>query len=66
MNARQGAAEIRRKAYLKMLSRSLLEPTAGRTIHENLWRREQIFVPAFYWTPVWTVEARRAYYGLPR
>lgn len=65
MNARQGAAIMRHKAYMAMLSRSILEPSSHRTMQERLWHREQRFVPGLVWSPVWTEAAQRAYYGLP-
>lgn len=61
------ANTMRRKAFMAVVSRHTLEPTSARAAAERIPMNdaERRFTPGFYWTPVWTEEARRAYYGLP-
>jgi hypothetical protein len=63
---RRRAAEARHKVFVAMQSRNLLYPTDPRTIAEDLTGREAAFIRGFYWTGVWTDEARRAFYELRR
>jgi hypothetical protein len=62
--ARREASAARTRAYRVIAATHVLDAT--NPVNTRNLADERRFVPGFYWTPVWTDEARRAFYGLPR